>query len=233
VPYGQKTARKGKWLKGPGFDFFNAIKRHLGELPIIAEDLGEFAPAVQELLDGLGFPGMKVLQFAFDATKKNPHMAHNFVTDNMAVYTGTHDNDTTMGWYNAASDKERDQFRRYFNVSGDNAAWDLIRAAFLSVANVAVVPMQDVLSLDTTHRMNTPGTMEGNWRFRLKEGQLCPNDAEHLAYLSKLSDRNLVPCCDLDCIGLECAAPLTEDEVSEPSAWYLDSSAGDLDCEER
>jgi len=192
VPYGEKTAKKGKWMPGPGKDFFDAIKKRLGNLPIIAEDLGIITPAVEKLRDELDLPGMKVLQFGFDAGTDNTHMPHNYTTSNVVVYSGTHDNDTTAGWYAAADEEIKDQFRRYLNVDGSNAHWDLIRMAFLSSASVAVIPIQDVLGLDSYYRMNTPGIASGNWQFRLREEHLQEHHAEHLKYLSKLSDRNLL-----------------------------------------
>jgi len=192
VPYGAKTAKKGKWLPGPGKDFFDVIKKRLGDLPIIAEDLGIITPAVEKLRDDLNLPGMKVLQFGFDAGANNTHMPHNYNTSNIVVFTGTHDNDTSMGWYAAADEEIRDQFRRYLNVDGSDAAWDLIRLAMFSVANIAIVPIQDVLSLDSYYRMNTPGIASGNWQFRLRADHLQDNShAERLLYLCKLSDRNL------------------------------------------
>ena len=190
VPYGAKTAKKGKWMPGPGKDFFDIIKKRLGDLPIIAEDLGIITPAVEKLRDDLNLPGMKVLQFGFDAGANNTHMPHNYTTSNIVVFTGTHDNDTSVGWYAAADEEIRDQFRRYLNCDGSDAAWDLIRLAFLSMANIAIVPIQDVLSLDSYYRMNTPGIASGNWQFRLRADHLHDHHAERLLYLSKLSDRN-------------------------------------------
>ncbi|MCL2397937.1 MAG: 4-alpha-glucanotransferase [Defluviitaleaceae bacterium] len=189
VPYSAKTAKDGKWMPGPGREFFDIIKKRLGDLPIIAEDLGIITPAVEQLRDDLALPGMKVLHFGFGT--QAPNAPHNFATSNMVVYTGTHDNDTTLGWYNAADDETKDLLRRYLNVDGSDVPWDLIRAAFLSTANMAIIPVQDVLGLDTQYRMNTPGTASGNWRFRLAAGQLQSRHAEGLCYLSELSDRNI------------------------------------------
>ena len=189
VPYGAKTAKTGKWQRGPGLDFFNSIKKRLGDLPIIAEDLGIITPNVEKLLTWLGLPGMRVLQFAFDQNPKNTHLPHNFTTSNLVVYSGTHDNNTTAGWYADAPEAERDLFRRYLNVSGNFAPWDMIRAALLSTANLAIIPIQDLLSLDSAHRTNTPGTPQGNWQFRLSPHQLDPAHAKNLAYLTKLSSR--------------------------------------------
>ena len=191
IPYGRKNAMRGKWVKGPGRALFDALRAALGELPIIAEDLGIITPEVEALRDELGLPGMKVLQFGFDAETMNLNMPHHFKTNNLVAYTGTHDNDTTMGWYAEIPEPVRDQFRRYMNVSGENAAWDIMRLAFLSIASYAIAPVQDVLSLDSSARMNTPGIAGGNWQFRLAENALTVELAEGLAYLAMLGDRNL------------------------------------------
>ena len=191
VPYGAKTARKGKWMPGPGKDLFEIIKDQMGDLPIIAEDLGIITPEVEKLRDDFDLPGMKVIQFGFDAHQDNEHMPHNFTTSHAVVYTGTHDNDTTIGWYESSSAEVGDQVRRYLNVDGQDIAWDMIRLAFLSVAQMAIVPMQDVLRQDENFRMNTPGTSNGNWQYRLASDSLDQELANHLKYLSKLSDRNI------------------------------------------
>ena len=192
VPYGKKTAKIGKWIHGPGRDLFHAIKRQLGELPIIAEDLGIITPEVEKLRDELNLPGMKVIQFGFDANRNNANLPHNFKTSNVVVYTGTHDNDTTVGWYQQASDAIQDQFRRYLNVSGEDVAWSMIQLAFFSVAKMAIIPMQDVLSQDATYRMNTPGIAFGNWQFRLAPDVVKKKIAQRLKYLSELTDRNII-----------------------------------------
>ena len=191
VQYGEKTAKKGKWMTGPGKELFYALKNKLGDLPIIAEDLGIITKKVEKLRDDLKLPGMKVLQFGFDAKPENNHLPHNFNTNNMVVYTGTHDNDTTLGWYKKTTEKAQDQFRRYLNVSGDNAPWDMIRLAFLSVANLAIVPIQDILYMDTEHRMNYPGIESNNWQFRLMPDSLNLEYAKRLKYLSEISCRNI------------------------------------------
>jgi len=191
VPYGAKTARKGAWMPGPGKDLFKVIKQQLGDLPIIAEDLGVITPEVEALRDDFGMPGMKVIQFGFDGGHGNEHMPHNFDTSHAVVYTGTHDNDTTLGWYKNSSAEIQDQFRRYLNVSGEDAAWDMIRLAFLSIPRMAIVPMQDVLRLGEAYRMNTPGTASGNWQYRLGADDLLPKLAKQLKYLSLLGDRNV------------------------------------------
>jgi len=186
VPFGEKTAVKGQWVKGPGADLFET----LGDLPIIAEDLGVITEEVAELRLGLGFPGMRVLQFAFGSDNTDRFLPHNYETQKTIVYTGTHDNNTTRGWYEEeASEEERDYFRRYLNVSGENAAWDMIRLAYSSTAECAVAPIQDVMNLDAKHRMNLPGTASGNWQFRYTSDMLTADMAEGLKYLSCLYNR--------------------------------------------
>lgn len=171
IPASEETAIKGAWVKAPGADLFKTVREVLGELPIIAEDLGVITPEVEKLRDDAGFPGMKVLQFAFAADAADPYLPHNYVK-NCVVYSGTHDNDTTKGWYAQASEKERDFVRKYLARSDDNVAWEFIRLAFASVADTAVVPLQDVIGLGTEGRMNTPGLPSGNWSWRLKWEQL-------------------------------------------------------------
>ncbi len=171
VPYGSLTAESGKWKKGPGKSVFEAIEKELHALPIIAEDLGEMDPGVYALRDALNLPGMKVLQFAFASDASDPFLPHNYPS-NCVVYTGTHDNDTTVGWYNQAPEKERDFCRRYLARSGDDIAWDLIRAAWSSKANFAIAPLQDLLNLGTEARMNYPGKPAGNWGWRFLSSNL-------------------------------------------------------------
>ncbi len=180
VPHGEKTAVNGEWMKGPGLDFLTALKRRLKELPIIAEDLGEISPDVHEARDAFHLPGMKILQFAWDIVQFDPVIPdpnnafhpHNHV-QNCVVYTGTHDNDTTVGWYhNTSKEGERHNMRTYLATDGSQPHWDLIRAAFMSVANTAIVPMQDFLGLGTDCRMNFPGRAEGNWTWRLTPEQM-------------------------------------------------------------
>jgi 4-alpha-glucanotransferase len=187
VPAEAETAKEGQWVKGPGDKPFEAVRGALGDLPFVAEDLGEITPEVDALRSRLNLPGMKVLQFAF-SSPDNPHLPHNFPDANTVVYTGTHDNDTTTGWWNSAPKEEKRIARRYLgkrNVS----AWDLIRLAHASVAARAVVPAQDLLSLASETRMNTPGTAKGNWTWRLEEGALTPDLAAKLRDLTKLYNR--------------------------------------------
>lgn len=191
VPYGAKTARNGVWMPGPGKDLFQAIKQQLGDLPIIAEDLGVITPEVEALRDDFNLPGMKVIQFGFGGGDDNEHLPHNFPTSHAVVYTGTHDNDTTIGWYQTASPHIQDQVRRYLSVSGEDIAWDMIRAAFASTPRMAIVPMQDVLRLGSVARMNIPGTASGNWQFRLAPNALNKALARQLKELSQFNGRNL------------------------------------------
>ncbi|MDR0999825.1 MAG: 4-alpha-glucanotransferase [Clostridiales bacterium] len=186
VPYGEKTAINGEWLKGPGLDIFES----LGKLPIIAEDLGVITDEVNALREESGFPGMAVLQFAFGSDATNGYLPHNFKTTNLICYTGTHDNDTGLGWYNgSATDKERDFIRRYLNVNGDDVAWDLIRLAWSSISAYAITPIQDILNLDGANRMNMPGNPVGNWQFRYDESALTDDIAARLKYLCEIYNR--------------------------------------------
>jgi 4-alpha-glucanotransferase len=189
IPYGSETAVKGKWKKGPGRELFDSIEQALGKLPIIAEDLGDLNPEVHDLRNELSFPGMKILQFAFGDTPNNDYLPHNFKTTNCIVYTGTHDNDTTLGWYDSMDAKTKDYFRRYLNVSGDDASWDMIRLAEMSIADTAIIPMQDLLNLGTDARMNTPGKPDGNWQFRFTRDMLTDDVAKGMAYITQLYNR--------------------------------------------
>jgi len=183
VPYGEKTAVNGQWIEGPGKDFFDAMEAHFGKLPIIAEDLGVITPDVVELRDGFSLPGMKILEFAFDSAEENEYIPYTY-SKNCIVYTGTHDNDTVRGWCNAASEADRKFLLDYVNTSGDDIHWDLIRLAWGSVANTAIVPMQDLLGLGSEARMNIPGTTSGNWIWRMKAIDLTSELAEKLAKIT-------------------------------------------------
>lgn len=173
VPAGEETAINGRWVKGPGAGFFETVKETLGDLPILAEDLGVITREVEALREQFGFPGMKVLQFAFDSKEAgglnatNPFLPHNH-TYNSVVYTGTHDNDTTRGWYRERSEQEKDLIRRYLGRSDEDIVWDFIRLALASVARYTIIPFQDVLNLDSDARMNTPSTLGGNWDWRYR-----------------------------------------------------------------
>ncbi len=191
VPACDNTAVGGKWKKSPGRKLFDALKLHFGELPVIAEDLGVISEDVVELREHFGFPGMKVLQFGFSGPD-NAFLPHNFTTTNCAVYTGTHDNDTVMGWYRGVYEHDRQQINRYLGLRwGDSPAWALIRLAYGSVAQYAVMPMQDVLGMGSEARFNTPGTMGlHNWTFRFTHDDIRDEAAWGLAELSWLYNRN-------------------------------------------
>ena len=171
IPASEPTAVEGRWVKGPGQPFFDALEGALGELPIMAEDLGVITPGVERLRDDNGLPGMKVLQFAFAADASDPYLPHNY-PKNSVVYTGTHDNDTTTGWYAKAPEAERNLLRRYLARGDDNVAWELMRLAQASVADIAIAPLQDVLGLGDEARMNTPGREGGNWSWRFGWGDI-------------------------------------------------------------
>jgi len=183
VPAGMPTAEVGRWVKGPGADFFNAIREGLGDLPIVAEDLGEISQDVFDLRDAFNLPGMKVFQFAFLSDPTDPFLPHNF-PQNCVAYTGTHDNDTSVGWYRSAPERERDFVRRYLRISGENIAWDMIRAVWSSVAVLALAPMQDFLALGTEARMNYPGRASGNWQWRM------PADAINDGLIERIREEN-------------------------------------------
>ncbi|MCI0478599.1 MAG: 4-alpha-glucanotransferase, partial [Anaerolineales bacterium] len=194
VPFGEATAVKGKWLKGPGKNFFRAITRALGEVAIVAEDLGQFDDASRIGVDALraefGYPGMKVLQFAFGGDPANPFLPHNYTRDFVA-YTGTHDNDTTIGWYRVtSSEAERDRARKYLQSDGSNIAWDFIRAVWNSIAHTAIAPAQDLLSLENDARLNNPSTFGApNWCWRMMPTALNDDIAARLAELTTLYGR--------------------------------------------
>ena len=180
IPGGDKTAERGRWVEAPGEELFMAVKNSLGEIDVIAEDLGVITPDVERLRDDLGFPGMRVLQFAFGGDSRNSDLPHNYLRNSVA-YTGTHDNDTTVGWFNGSGqtgstrtaeeiDRERKFCVRYLNSNGTEINWDFIRALMQSVSNRVVIPLQDVLGLGSEARMNLPNSTTGNWLWRLKSG---------------------------------------------------------------
>ena len=184
VPYGDDTAINGQWVKGPGIDLFNKIKEELGELPIIAEDLGLMTQGVIDLRDATGFPGMKILGFAFDSEEENDYLPHTY-TKNCVVYTGTHDNDTLIGWFTKAKDKDKQFARDYLNSQSDNQIhWDAIRGAWSSVANMAIAPIQDFLGLGSEARINTPSTLGGNWEWRMGKKDFTAKLAKRMKKLA-------------------------------------------------
>ncbi|MDO4530869.1 MAG: 4-alpha-glucanotransferase [Bacillota bacterium] len=193
VAFGAEDARGGKWVKAPGKAFFTKLKEVLGEdLPLIAEDLGTITKEVLELREFAGLPGMRILQFAFGGDKNNAYLPHSY-DRNTVVYTGTHDNDTTKGWYEAAPEAEKDHYRRYMNADGSNVAWDMIRLALSSSADLAIIPLQDVMALGKEHRMNIPGTSDGNWGFTFSFGWWWEGFTDGLKYHSALFGRNQKP----------------------------------------
>lgn len=171
IPAGMDTAEIGEWKMGPGKELFLRFEEELGYLPLIAEDLGQINPEVYVLRDELGLPGMKILQFAFGVDAENDFLPHNY-PENCVTYTGTHDNDTTIGWYQSASENEKDHCRRYLASSGEDIAWDMIREIWSSVAVFAIAPLQDILRKDTSARMNYPGRLGGNWSWRYLPGEM-------------------------------------------------------------
>ncbi|HEY2963770.1 MAG TPA: 4-alpha-glucanotransferase [Pyrinomonadaceae bacterium] len=202
IPGGDKTAERGQWVEAPGRELFTAIRKTLGQLPIIAEDLGVITPDVVALRDDFGFPGMRILQFGFGGDAKNIDLPHNYVA-NVVAYTGTHDNDTTAGWFQSVAgegstrtakqiERERRFCLDYLNSDGKEIHWDFIRAVFASVANTAIVPLQDVLGLGTEARMNLPNSTEGNWSWRYSAGALTDEIAGRLKKLTTLYGRLLL-----------------------------------------
>jgi 4-alpha-glucanotransferase len=188
IPASEPTAIHGRWMPGPGRLLFDAVRAALGDLPLIAEDLGFITPEVHELRRAIGVPGMKILQFAF-AKVNSPHLPHCYEPMTV-VYTGTHDNDTARGWYATATPEERQHVEEYLGIDGQGAIeWALIRAAFTSVAQTAVVPAQDILGLGSEARMNRPGDGEANWSWRCLPGALTGAHAARLRRLAEITGR--------------------------------------------
>lgn len=191
VPYPAKNARKGEWLPAPGRELFRSVHHAFPQARIIAEDLGVVTDSVRDLLRDTGLPGMLVLQFAFGGDAKNAYLPHNH-GQNAVIYPGTHDNDTTLGWYRTADEATRDHVRRYLRVAGEEVGWDFLRSALASPARLAVAPLQDLLSLGTEARFNMPGRPEGNWQWRYRPEQLEAlrrNSARYLRELNTLFGR--------------------------------------------
>jgi 4-alpha-glucanotransferase len=181
-----KTAREGKWELAPGEAFFKAVAKKFPEARIIAEDLGIITPEVKNLMTTTGLPGMTVLQFAFGGAADNAYLPHN-VCSNSVIYTGTHDNDTSLGWYKGTTPEVRDHIRRYYRISGENIAWDLIRSALSSNAKLAIIPLQDLMSLGSEARLNTPGVAAGNWQWRTSHEAMTDLKNESSAYLKGIN----------------------------------------------
>ena len=185
IPAIAKTAKTGSWQPGPGLAFFEAVKAAMPDARLIAEDLGELMPSVLDLREATGLPGMAILQFAFGGEADNAYLPHN-QRANSVVYPGTHDNDTTLGWYRSADEKTRDHVRRYFRISGTEAGWDFVRAAYASVAGLAIISLPDLLSLGAEARFNTPGVAAGNWQWRYRAEQLSTLREQSSGYLYEL-----------------------------------------------
>jgi 4-alpha-glucanotransferase len=201
IPANQSTAVEGRWVKGPGAALFRAIKNNLGDIPVIAEDLGVITYEVEALREGLGLPGMRILQMAFgNDPKARDYRPHNYPR-HCVVYTATHDHNTTVGWFTAEPgtqstqsreeiEKERAYALDYLGTDGKEINWDFIRLAMGSVADLAIYPLQDVLGLDTSSRMNLPGTTEGNWEWRMEPGLLTPSVISRLKEITRIYERN-------------------------------------------
>ena len=184
IPADSPTAKNGQWVKAPGEQLLKTIQEKFSEMSLVAEDLGIITDAVDDLRKAFSLPGMKVLQFAFDGDSDNQHLPHNHSAD-MVAYTGTHDNDTTLSWYASADDVTRHRVRTYLQCSDEDMPWPLIRSAMMSVAQTAIIPMQDILALGTGNRMNTPGTVDNNWTWRFEWHQVDSGLADHLRAMAE------------------------------------------------
>ena len=238
IPGGDKTAERGQWVEAPGRELFTTIRNTLGELPIIAEDLGVITPDVVTLRDDFGFPGMRILQFGFGGDAKNIDLPHNYVT-NVVAYTGTHDNDTTVGWFESVAgegstrtatqiERERQFCLDYLNSDGKEIHWDFIRAVLASVANTAIVPLQDVLGLGTEARMNLPNSTEGNWSWRHRAGVLTDAIAFRLKQLTTLYGRLLVFLFCFHLLSLCVSAQVPDVLKVDPPSWWTGSSVNPI-----
>lgn len=191
IAYGDKTAEFGKWIGGPGLDFFESLKKDLGEMKIIAEDLGFITNSVKKLLADTGYPGMKVLQFGFDSREAGDYNPDHY-EENSVVYTGTHDNDTLIGWYGAISPPDRQSVHAYVKMehkSDEEMVWELIKVAMRTRANLCIIPIQDYLGLGSKARINTPSTLGENWKWRLEKNQFTDELCEKIHKLTKDNKR--------------------------------------------
>lgn len=189
IPYKDVTAEFGKWKKGPGYQIFATMKEVLGDKRVIAEDLGFLTEGVLKLVEKTGYPGMKILQFAFDTREESDYLPHNY-TNNCVVYTGTHDNDTTEGWFATFAKKDQSFAMKYLNIKEkEGISWEFIRAALSSVADTAIIPMQDYLELGSAARINTPSTLGDNWKWRMTQKTLTKSLAKKMYDLTKLYSR--------------------------------------------
>ena len=189
IPAKDKTAKNGQWKQGPGMDLFYQLEKKLGKLPIIVEDLGFLTPSVHKLLEDSGFPGMKVIQFAFDSREESNYLPHTY-NSHCVVYTGTHDNDTVMGWMKTAPKASVKYAKEYLNLTrSEGYNWGMMRAAWSSVADMAIVPMQDLLGLGSEARINTPSTLGNNWKWRATPDQINASLAKKLRYYMQMYGR--------------------------------------------
>ena len=188
VPYGEENAINGRWAPAPGLQLLNTVFDTFGDAPIVAEDLGVITPDVVELREGFNLPGMKILQFAFDTAEENNFLPHTY-TQNFVVYTGTHDNDTTLGHYKKSKEEEKQMMRDYFNIDESDVCRSYIKLAWSTVANTAIAPLQDLLRLDTEARMNFPGVPSGYWEWRYEKNMLTKEHADELYDITKLYGR--------------------------------------------
>ena len=189
IPYGEPTAEHGSWQKGPGYELFRTMKEKLGDRRVIAEDLGFLTPSVIRLVKKTGYPGMKILQFAFDSREESDYLPHNY-DHNCVVYTGTHDNDTMLGWYRNTNRSDVRFAKRYLNIhSNKDVAWEFIRSALASVADTAIIPRQDYLNLGSEARINTPSTLGNNWKWRMEKDACTQELAKRMYDFARLYGR--------------------------------------------
>lgn len=189
IPYADETAEFGHWEKGPGYDLFKTLKAELGNIAVIAEDLGYLTKSVIRLVKRTGYPGMKILQFAFDSREESDYLPHNYGA-NSIVYTGTHDNDTTVGWYKKLNRQDKALAKKYLDIrSSKDVQWEFIRAALASVSDTCIIPMQDYLGLGSEARTNVPSTLGTNWKWRMVPGQFTDELAERICEMTKLYGR--------------------------------------------
>lgn len=191
IPYGDKTARNGSWQKGVGYELFSKINEKLGDIQVIAEDLGYITDSVKKLVEDTGYPGMKVLQFAFDSREAGDYLPYNY-NQNSVVYTGTHDNDTIKGWYSVINENDKKFANDYMNnqnIDLENISWDFIKLAFSSVSKLAIIPIQDYLCLGKESRINIPSTLGGNWTWRIIDSDINDKLAEKIYKVTKLYGR--------------------------------------------
>jgi 4-alpha-glucanotransferase len=188
VPGRDKTAQNGQWVNVPGKELFEALKNAIGDLPFWAEDLGVITPDVEELRDSFGFPGMRILQYGFSGDLENRDLPRNYI-ENSVAYTGTHDNDTVIGWFEKANEHERDFCLDYLNSDGSEINRDFIRAVWESTSDTAITPMQDLLGLGSKARMNFPSSNSGNWNWQCKDGDLSEDISNYLRELTELHGR--------------------------------------------